>query len=310
MKNSNRWSVAVVMISTMLPLVAQQMPARVFVTNSKSWEVRGQTGGVNGAFGGTSQGGSRPQTAEIMKTFDQRCPSVRINNRHEKADYVVTLDHEGGKGWGQKDNKVVVFNRDGDMIHSNSTAILGNAVQGACAAILSDWSRHPRPESSSASDQAPATQELLQKSTSAAQLPVQTQSPDVPRKAGVFVEMYETDAHKKRSSPEIAYQVVDDVVSYLKSQGVSITPDQSSAGYRLRLTVDRPMMKWVKVTVEAYRAETLLWQQVAESGGGLDGSHGLRVTIDRLHKLLDANMGEKGGLPVFSEPKLVDEQAK
>ena len=90
-------------------------------------------------FGGATRGGARPQTAEIIKTFGERCPGVIVNNKQEKADYVVLLDHEGGKGLILHDNKVAVFNKDGDSIVSHSTRSLGNAVKDACEAITSDW---------------------------------------------------------------------------------------------------------------------------------------------------------------------------
>jgi hypothetical protein len=48
---------------------------------------------------------------------------------------VLTLDHEGGKGPLRIRNKVVVFNRNGDSIYSDSTLIFGEAVQRACDAI-------------------------------------------------------------------------------------------------------------------------------------------------------------------------------
>jgi hypothetical protein len=52
-----------------------------------------------------------------------------------KADYVVLLDHEGGKGYARKDNKIAVFHNNGDLVYSGSTRSLGNAVKDACAAI-------------------------------------------------------------------------------------------------------------------------------------------------------------------------------
>jgi hypothetical protein len=88
-------------------------------------------------------GGARPQTAEIIKTFGERCPEVKVNNKQEKADYVVLLDHEGGKGLLRHKNKVAVFNRvSGDSIVSKSTLSLGGSVQEACEAIKRDWSEH------------------------------------------------------------------------------------------------------------------------------------------------------------------------
>jgi hypothetical protein len=118
-------------------------PARVFITDSQSWSVGGSSGGSPGAFGGAMAGGARPQTAEIIKTFGERCPQVKVNNIQNKADYIVLLDHEGGKGLLQHKNKVAVFARvSGDSIVSKSTVSLGSSVQDACEAILADWSSH------------------------------------------------------------------------------------------------------------------------------------------------------------------------
>jgi len=122
--------------------VAAEKP-RVFVQESQSWEVKADAAGVDGTFGASGSGGARPQTAEIIKTFSERCPSVTINNRKEKADYIVLLDHEGGKDLVRRDNKVVVFNREGDSILSRSTRSLGNAVTDACVSIAKDWSDNP-----------------------------------------------------------------------------------------------------------------------------------------------------------------------
>jgi hypothetical protein len=93
-------------------------------------------------FAGHTQGGARPQTAEIIKTFGERCQQVVVNNKQEKADYVVVLDHEGGKGYLRRRNKVAVFNKEGDAIVSRSTRSLGNSVQDGCDAIVADWSVH------------------------------------------------------------------------------------------------------------------------------------------------------------------------
>ncbi len=117
--------------------------ARVFVTDSQSWSIAGQSGGGGGAYAGTMAGGARPQTAEIIKTFGQRCPQVIINNIQAKTDYIVLLDHEGGKGALRHKNKVAVFARvSGDSIVSKSTLSLGGSVQDACEAITKDWADH------------------------------------------------------------------------------------------------------------------------------------------------------------------------
>ena len=120
-----------------------QDKARIFITDSTSWEMSGHSGGSSAGFGGEVHGGARPQTAEIIKTFGERCPQVVTNNIQANTDYVVVLDHEGGKGLLRHRNKVAVFNRvSGDSVVSKSTLSLGGSVQTACEAIDQDWATH------------------------------------------------------------------------------------------------------------------------------------------------------------------------
>jgi hypothetical protein len=125
---------------TASPAAASDGKIRVFVTDSQSWETRGgsSAGGNRNGWGGSSwmAGGARPQTAEIIKTLNERCPEMTVTNNLPKADFVLTLDHEGGKGLMAHRNKVAVFNRDGDDVFSASTRELGNSVKDACAAML------------------------------------------------------------------------------------------------------------------------------------------------------------------------------
>jgi hypothetical protein len=115
---------------------------RVFITDSASWEVGGGGVIVDATGASRGSGGARPQTAEIVKTFNQRCPNVIITSRKEKADYIVLLDHEGGKDAISRDNKIAIFsNGSGDAIFSRSTRSLGNAVKDACPVIYHDFSR-------------------------------------------------------------------------------------------------------------------------------------------------------------------------
>ncbi len=117
---------------------------RVYVTDSQSWEVRGGWAASGGTGSGSTAGGARPQTAEIIKTFGERCPDVTVTNNRDKANYAVILDHEGGKGLAQRHNKIAVFNRDGDSIFSHSTVSLGNAVKDACDAIRINAQNNPQ----------------------------------------------------------------------------------------------------------------------------------------------------------------------
>jgi hypothetical protein len=116
---------------------------RVFITDSQSWEMDGSAGGTGGTFGAQSHGGARPQTAEIIKTFGEKCPTVTVNNIREKAAYIVVLDHEGGKSALRHKNKVAVFDaQSGDSIVSKSTLSLGGSVEEACRAIARSWGEH------------------------------------------------------------------------------------------------------------------------------------------------------------------------
>jgi hypothetical protein len=134
-------SVAVAQDNQKPPITTDK--ARVFITDSQSWEVGGHSGGSGAGFGGEVHGGARPQTAEVVKTFGERCPQVVTNNIQANTDYVVVLDHEGGKGLLRHKNKVAVFNRvSGDSVVSKSTLSLGGSVQTACEAIDQDWTAH------------------------------------------------------------------------------------------------------------------------------------------------------------------------
>jgi hypothetical protein len=136
---------AAVAVMCMAGLVYAQDKPRVYVTDSNSWTVSSGGGGSVEGFGAAGSGGARPQTAEIIKTFGERCPQVVVNDRVKMSDYVVELDHEGGKGLFRHKDKIAVFVRtSGDSVYSKSTLSVGGAVQGACEAITSHWAAHAK----------------------------------------------------------------------------------------------------------------------------------------------------------------------
>ena len=143
MKTFCRLSLAVLSLALLhLTAFADDKP-RVFITDSTSWEVKGSSGGSSSGFGSHAAGGARPQTAEIIKTFGERCPDAVVNNKREIADYIVVLDHEGGKSVLAHRNKIAVFTQlTGDAIISKSTLSLGGSVQDACQAITKHWAEH------------------------------------------------------------------------------------------------------------------------------------------------------------------------
>jgi hypothetical protein len=110
-------------------------PVRILVTDSQSWKLSGGFAMKDGTGGGSFSGGARPQTIEVIKNFSEKCKGSVVTMDRAKADYVVLFDHEGGKGAARKDNKIAVFNTDGDLLYTGSTRTLGNAVKDACRVI-------------------------------------------------------------------------------------------------------------------------------------------------------------------------------
>ena len=110
---------------------------RIFVEESTSWSVSGEDVAYDGTGGGSLQGGAKPQTAEIMKTIGKKraCQGIVVTINRERADYILLLERVGGRDVIAKDNKMALFDREGDMVASSSTRSLGNAVKDACLAI-------------------------------------------------------------------------------------------------------------------------------------------------------------------------------
>jgi hypothetical protein len=81
-----------------------------------------------------AQGGTHPQTVEVMKTFGASCPKLVVTSNPDRADYKVLFERESNKGL-RKHNKFAAFDHNGDMVYSTSTRNLGNSVRGFCAVI-------------------------------------------------------------------------------------------------------------------------------------------------------------------------------
>lgn len=121
---------------------------RVFIEESNSWEVEGDpvvsTTDKKGRVlisGGGSSGGAKPRTAEMMKRFSEQCSACVVTINKEKADFIVLLEHEGGKDLFDKDNKLAVFNKDGDLVTAGSFSRPRKAVDVACKAIDAEFRR-------------------------------------------------------------------------------------------------------------------------------------------------------------------------
>jgi hypothetical protein len=133
--------VKLVAFSALVVLVSASIAAgpkpRVFVTESTAAQASGNAtvGSAQGSLAFT--GGTSPQSVEVMKAFSRYCPAVLVTANREKADYIVELDHDPLSPTTPfvHGNKVAVFDKDEDLVYSNSTRILSSAVRGACAAM-------------------------------------------------------------------------------------------------------------------------------------------------------------------------------
>lgn len=138
---------ATITISTLLVLISvatasdqtQPKPSHgpvVWVQPSDSWKVSSSVGGDRNVIVGTGHGGKEPQTAKIYQLLQHRadCVGLAPNMIQEKADYIMLVEHGGGKG-----NRWAVSNRDGDVVGSGETFALANSVSDACRVVMKDW---------------------------------------------------------------------------------------------------------------------------------------------------------------------------
>jgi hypothetical protein len=141
----------------------------------------------------------------------------------------------------------------------------------------------------------------------------------------VFVFVQRTDRHAKYSKPEVFHDALTDILDYLAAKNVAIAVDEfggrnhaegatpvdtvlsigrdAKASRVLYFVVDRPVTKWIKISVQCLdMTGKQLWQDEASNGGGLSGSHGLEATTKALHSKLDSRIGQEC-LPVMAPAK-------
>jgi hypothetical protein len=136
----------------------------------------------------------------------------------------------------------------------------------------------------------------------------------------VYVVVFRTPAHVRNSKPEVFHGFAQDLWSFLKEKDVPLKVDpergtiesespmsvesmlniakQVGASTLLFVTVDRPMTKWIKVTVKSYGLDgQLQWSEEASDAGSLTGKGGYKKTLERIETGLSKRLGGPG-LPV------------
>jgi len=84
----------------------------------------------------SSSGGivaSSDTALEAIKTLQEK--RIRVVTIREKADYVLQITRQLGKKSWKKDTKVVLSNREGEVVFTNSTRTIGGAMDGVAGYI-------------------------------------------------------------------------------------------------------------------------------------------------------------------------------
>jgi hypothetical protein len=126
------------------PAVAGQAgKPRVYINGTGNIDVRTNASAVGGsewALGSShSTVGAHNQTMELAKDFGKLCPDVTVTLNGADADYTVGMNHEAFHGLLFKNNQIMVTNRRGDLLFSNTSRAVSHSVTDSCAAIIADW---------------------------------------------------------------------------------------------------------------------------------------------------------------------------
>ena len=129
-----RWtSTLPIVLALFASAVSAAEKPRVLVTESPQFRAFGKDDGASLS----AAGGLSPQSVEVMKQLQQRCPGVIITADPDRADFTLRLDHEPPSPTTLfvHGNKIAVFNKNQDLIFGDSTRLLRTAVDKACVAM-------------------------------------------------------------------------------------------------------------------------------------------------------------------------------
>jgi len=276
---------------------AQTKPVVLIIGNGNiSVLSTGQAGG--GVVGGAVVGGSarqstinkHDQTMEMAQDFLQSCPSIEVTlDGNATADYIVQLNREGAPTMFGEVGKsqIMVLNAHKNPIFAGKKATVKNAVKSACNSVTADWQAHGRiqapPPPTQQTQPMPERQPALE-TQPAAVAPSQV----VADTSDIAVVMQTTAKADKYCEPETIGSVLSDTISYLTSKGFKIGP-AASARNTLMLVVDRPISKWLEITVqERDTSGTVLWsEKVSDGGWGHLGTAGTLNTLEKVHRIID-----------------------
>ena len=153
-------------------------------------------------------------------------------------------------------------------------------MKQACNAITADWQANGSLATGPTSTEPPTAANVIVKP-----------APNSATTVAVIVEP--TASAQKYCKPETIAAILSDANAYLTSKGMTIGTTATSSR-ALVLIVNRPMSKWVEITVqERDRAGNVIWsEKVSDRGWGHLGTTGLLNTLEKVHRILDAKVQE------------------
>jgi hypothetical protein len=84
--------------------------------------------------------------------------------------------------------------------------------------------------------------------------------------------------------------IQSDLISYLTAKGFTLGTIETSSTV-LILIVDRPISKWIEITIEGQAAGKILWsEKISDGGWGHLGDTALVNILDKVHKIIDARL--------------------
>ena len=248
------------------------------------------------------------QTMEMAQDFLQFCPEFEATlDRASAPDYFVALNGEGG-AYNIGQSQIMVLNRHKVVIFVAKKGTVKNAVKSTCNAIAADWQANGRltaagppavPAPVAAEAQAVPGAEPASHAAPASSPPAKPTT--------VALVLRATARAQQVCKPKTLADVESDTVAYLTAKGVALGTIVDSA-YTLNLVVDRPMTKWIKITIHDRDSNgNVLWSEVVSDGGTMHrGTKGTLNALDKLHKIIDTKLGAQNGLPLLTA---VQEQA-
>jgi hypothetical protein len=113
-----------------IPMLQGAERPRIYITESGVTEIEAEN--IN------LRKGTSSENIEVMKSFLKECPGVIVTSNRDKANYIVRFDRDSPSPITPfvKGNKVAVFDREDDLVFSESTRYLSSAVKSTCSAVL------------------------------------------------------------------------------------------------------------------------------------------------------------------------------